>query len=234
MNNLTKIACLIFGLAFFHPGIAAKTHQDHDSIKQAARDEIEKLNEHQLKQMKITVKRLDKRLKLALCQSPLEGFLAPGSRRFGKTTVGVRCNDKKTWTIYLTVFADLYKSIVVAKSTIARGTLITNADLEITERNVSTLRNGYFESFKEIIGNQAKRNIMQGKTLTKLQIIAPKIVHKGERVAIIAKSGQFSVRMIGKALSDGALGKKIRIQNISSKRIIEAVVTSQGVVKVIF
>jgi flagella basal body P-ring formation protein FlgA len=38
--------------------------------------------------------------------------------------------------------------------------------------------------------------------------------------------------MAGKAMSDGTKGKRIRVKNNSSKRIIEATVTAPGVVTV--
>ena len=38
--------------------------------------------------------------------------------------------------------------------------------------------------------------------------------------------------MSGMALSDGSLGQKVRVKNLSSKRIVEGVVDGPGVVKV--
>jgi len=121
---------------------------------------------------------------------------------------------------------------VVAISSIRRGQLITAEDVMLENKNVSTLHFGYLNSIEAAIGSIAKRHISVGKILTKQTIGAPKIVRRGEHVTIISNNKRFSVRMAGKAMSDGTKGKRIRVKNNSSKRIIEATVTAPGVVTV--
>lgn len=50
---------------------------------------------------------------------------------------------------------------------------------------------------------------------------------------LIASVGTMEVRMAGKALADATKGQRIRVQNISSKRIVEGIVDSSGTVRII-
>jgi flagella basal body P-ring formation protein FlgA len=56
-------------------------------------------------------------------------------------------------------------------------------------------------------------------------------VKKGNQVVILAQIGTLQVRMNGKALSNGAVGERIKVENNSSNRRIEATVIASGVVK---
>jgi flagella basal body P-ring formation protein FlgA len=52
------------------------------------------------------------------------------------------------------------------------------------------------------------------------------LVCKGESVTIIAKSNDFMIKTIGKALSDGSKGEEVKVRNSKSGRIINARVES--------
>lgn len=59
-----------------------------------------------------------------------------------------------------------------------------------------------------------------------------KIIQRGELIMLVATAGQMEVRMSGTALSDGSLGQRVRVKNLSSKRVVEGVVDGPGTVKV--
>ncbi|MEW8014734.1 MAG: flagellar basal body P-ring formation chaperone FlgA [Candidatus Sedimenticola endophacoides] len=82
------------------------------------------------------------------------------------------------------------------------------------------------------LGNTLKRSLRMGSVLLPTHIKAPYAIKRGERVSIIAKSGELYVRMQGKALESGALNDRIQVRNESSDRKIEALVTARGVVEV--
>jgi len=231
-----KHALFTFGVMLaIYPlsSIATPHYQSHASILAAAKTTLTALNTAQLDDIRITVKRLDRRLKLKQCGHKLIGTLSPGSKPQGRTTVNIQCEDEKNpWRIYVSASVGVFKPVVVAKHAIHQGRAIERDDLILVEKNIASLHFGYLESTQKIIGLMAKRNIQPGKILTRRLVKAPKIVHKGQQVTILASNGQFSIRMLGKALMHGGIGQRIRVQNMRSKRIIEAVVTSPGYVKV--
>jgi len=61
---------------------------------------------------------------------------------------------------------------------------------------------------------------------------APVVIKRGDQTVIAAGNANFSVRMTGKALQDGAVGEQIRVQNLASKRTIHGDVQADGTIAV--
>lgn len=223
------------GLALFSTVASAADkpqYQSLQSIRNAAEAFLQVQNQDQDGEIDIIVNNLDRRLRLRQCSQPLQGFLSPGSQNIGRTSVGVRCEDEHPWSIYVTAKVDIRKPVVVTIHAIPRGIPIRAEDLTLEPHNIADLRLGYLESMEQAIGNVPKQNIAAGRILTRQTIAAPKIVHRGELVTILSENPNFSIRMAGKALADGSKGNRIRVENTSSKRIIEAEITGPGIVSV--
>jgi flagella basal body P-ring formation protein FlgA len=115
---------------------------------------------------------------------------------------------------------------------LARGTRIEASDLELVERNLSNLPYGYYSDKQAAVGLLAKRTIATTTVITPTMLQEPTLVKRGERVSIIAENGPLKIRSSGKALRDGKSGEVIGIRAEGSRRTVEAVVVSEGVVKV--
>lgn len=75
---------------------------------------------------------------------------------------------------------------------------------------------------------RAKHRLRSGEPIRKGDIEAVPLVLKGSQIILEVKVGQTSIRVQGKALRDGGLGETIPVQNISSRRVVHAVVTGEG------
>lgn len=58
--------------------------------------------------------------------------------------------------------------------------------------------------------------------------IADAVIRRGESVTLVYQAPGMSLNMRARALEDGAIGQPIRLQNTSSNRTIDAVVTGPG------
>ena len=65
-------------------------------------------------------------------------------------------------------------------------------------------------------------------------MLAAKAVQRGQTVTLVADAGGMSVRMAGRALSDGLMNQRVRVQNLSSGKIVEGIARSEQVVEIIF
>ena len=52
-------------------------------------------------------------------------------------------------------------------------------------------------------------------------------------MTLLADAGGISVRMAGRALSDGLMNQRVRVQNLSSGKIVEGIARSEQVVEII-
>jgi len=225
----TYLICL--GLLFTN--VNAAEHQTIDSIHDAARQFIKKHAEAVYDQeADIEVGRLDSRLSLSQCSMPLEVYLPQGSRDLGRFTVGVRCADDKPWSLHVPVTVAIYKNVIVTAEPLPRGTILTDSDLKYLKYDVSKLPVGYIEDAEYGVGMELKRRLSGGVPLTTTMMRKPKIVKRGQQVSIIAKAGNIEVRMQGKALAHGAVGERIKVLNLKSKKKLEGTVTPSGDIKV--
>jgi flagella basal body P-ring formation protein FlgA len=84
------------------------------------------------------------------------------------------------------------------------------------------------------VGRTAARPISGGTILSNQQLVASKAVLRGQTVTLVADAGGMSVRMAGRALSDGMVNQRVRVQNLSSGKIVEGIARSEQVVEIIF
>lgn len=181
---------------------------------------------------KFRVGRLDPRLRLAPCATPLQVSFAHGSRPWGNATVGVQCTGPKAWTIYVPLRVSVLKEVVVAARSIARGLPLKREDLTVRNEDLTGLSRTYLTSPDQVLGMIPKRPLSMGTVLSLDMVQAPRLIKRGQQVTIIAKSAGIEVRMTGEALADGSRGETIRVRNILTRRVIQAVVAGVGVVEV--
>lgn len=205
----------------------------HQQIIQTARDYLgQNIDREDYTRSEIIMGNLDSRLRLARCEQPLSAQLAPGSRFSGKTTVHVKCASSSPWTVYLNADINLYAEALHSAGPLNKGDVLTEADLEYVEVNLSQLRYGYFTEMEQLVGQQLKRRLPQKRLIKANYVEPPTLVKRGELVSIVAENRGYSVKMSGTAMSNGSKGERVQVRNNSSKRIVEGVVEELGVVSI--
>jgi len=176
---------------------------------------------------------LDSRLRLPQCDTVLQPFLRPGATVTSRTVVGVRCEGSRPWKVYVPVNVIVVESILVAKMTLARGHVLTVTDVVAEDYDISRLPGGYVSNVDRLIGKKLKHQITAGRIITPGMLEAELIVRRGQSVTLIITSGTLNITMAGKALTDGGLNQRIRIENSGSGRIVEGIVRSSEHVEVL-
>ena len=175
---------------------------------------------------------IDKRLRLKSCSKPLYTNFPQYAEQLGRTTVEVKCNSSKSWKILVTVYIKKYLNILSAKHSLPTGSLIQASDLKSTRQEVSLIRGGYFTDTTQISNMVVRRSIKAGKILSPAMLKPKRLVSRGDEIQILAETGNLSIRVKGKALMHGFLGQIIKVKNMNSRRIFQATVISNGLVKV--
>lgn len=180
----------------------------------------------------VEIGNLDPRLRLTRCNRPLDAELLGQQRNSPNITVTVKCHGDKPWSVHVPVRSSTFAAIYVAARPLPRGVAIQPSDLLQERRETSQLRNGYFAAAERVLGRIPKRSLPQGAAITPGDLEQNRIIQRGHRVTIIASSGAISVQMPGKALDDAAEGESVKVENLSSRRVIEATALRPGVVEV--
>ena len=225
---------LIPAIMFYSGTISAgqASIQPQESIIKEVKSFIAKGIRKQFPHHKITVSKLDPRLSLALCDVPLNSFLPPGGQLIGNTSVGVSCNGRNPWTIYVPTSIKAMRKVVVTTHPVLRNTTLSPNDIRLEERDITTSPDAYIFNTENVVGKIIKRSLTTSTVLTPNMLSAPLLVHRGQQVIIMAEEEGIQVRMTGTALMDGAEGQIIRVQNKHSKRKVEGQVIQPGVIKV--
>jgi flagella basal body P-ring formation protein FlgA len=180
----------------------------------------------------VRVQDLDARLRLAECDRPLTAAISGDGQLRAHTTVAVRCEGTVHWTIYMSVTIDSEFSVLVARHAIARDAELTATDFELMPRHLPGLTTDYVTQPAMIAGQRLRKTLAGGEALSLEALTPSNAIHRGQQVTLIAVAGGFEVRMSAVALSDGRLAERIRVQNLSSQRVVEGIVRSDSVVEV--
>ena len=176
---------------------------------------------------------LDPRLTLARCEQPLEGFLGAGTEIGSRTIVGVRCSGGSPWKVYVPVDLVEMRPVLVARQALPRGHLLTSNDLVLEDRDVSRISGGFVTSQDDVLGHRLKRQLVSGRVLSPSMLETLVVVRRGQSVTLVVQNDALNIRMAGKALTDGAIDQRIRVENTVSRRVVEGFVRSPEYVEVL-
>jgi flagella basal body P-ring formation protein FlgA len=108
------------------------------------------------------------------------------------------------------------------------------ADLRVERHDLTELPPGYLDDPAIAVGLTAARGISTGAILTNQILLGTKAVQRGQMVTLIARVGGMSVRMAGRALSDGFVNQRVKVENLSSGKTVEGIARSEQIVEIIF
>jgi flagella basal body P-ring formation protein FlgA len=167
------------------------------------------------------------------CSRPIRPLVASPQHMKDRVVIELRCQDPKPWHIYVPVRIVGTSTVAVAAHAIVAGTVIKDTDVKIEQHDISELPLGFLDDPSIAIGLTASRPIAGGAYLTNQQLVAAKAVQRGQSVTLIADAGGMSVRMAGRAMSDGLMNQRVRVQNLSSGKIVEGIARSEQIVEII-
>jgi flagella basal body P-ring formation protein FlgA len=206
--------------------------QDVERIRTVAATYIEAQLQPQTAGAKLYVEAgaLDARLRLPACEAPA-AFLPPGAKIGARTTVGVRCTVPG-WSVYVPVTVESELAVLVLRQPAARGAALTPADVESQVRRVPGFATLYLTSAESLAGRHLKTAATPGTALTAELLANDLLIRRGQRVTLVAATGNFEVRAQGEAIADASPSGRVRVQNLASLKVVEGQAESSNLVRV--
>ncbi|HKS56112.1 MAG TPA: flagellar basal body P-ring formation chaperone FlgA [Steroidobacteraceae bacterium] len=180
----------------------------------------------------VTAAKMDSRLRVALCDQPLQAFEQNKTALGERVTVGVRCASANTWTLYVPVSVEVEIPVLVLRRALARRARVALVDVEPESRRMPGSAAVFIQDATSLQGHRLKRSLPAGTALTVDMLVPDLVVRRGQQVTLIAASGPFEIRAQGHALTEGGVSDRVRVQNMSSLKVVEGVVESDSVVRV--
>lgn len=172
--------------------------------------------------LEISVGNIDPRIKINSCESNLAANI-PEINYSRNVNIKVFCDASNAWSIYLPVRISTIVPIVVASTQLNKGSILSEENLTVIYKDLRSIHGEHISDKNALIGTKTKRNISKNKALTQKNVC---YVCKGDKVTIIAQSENLHIKTQGIALSSGAIGSTIRVENIKSGKTILAEVES--------
>jgi flagellar basal body P-ring formation protein FlgA len=180
----------------------------------------------------VSADHLDPRLRFARCQGPLRAALPSGAVVQARTTVGVSCDAGAAWTVYVPVTAESLINILVLRRPVERDARLSAEDVEVQKRKLSGTGIAYLNDVADLKRRTVKRPLPAGTALSIDMFTADVLIHQGQEVTLVATVGGLQVRARGRAMANGSAGARLRVQNLSSLKVVEGVVENEDVIHV--
>jgi flagella basal body P-ring formation protein FlgA len=123
--------------------------------------------------------------------------------------------------------------VVVPARDIARGEVISEADLVYGTVPDSVGISGVVTAMDALAGMEARRVLRAGETVRPDDVRHPILVQRGATVTMTFEAPGVSVTAMGRAMSEGGYGETVSVQNIASYRQVSAIVVGPGQVRAI-
>lgn len=225
-SQLLLVFCALFATA------AIATPQPIAEIQAAAEAFVRsRLPASRAKQF-VSAAKLDPRLRVDRCEQPLQAFSQSETTLGGRVTVGVRCPAANPWTLYVPVSVEVEIPVLVLRRALARRARVAPIDVEPQTRRLPGTAANFIEDATSLQGHRLKRSLPAGTALTVEMLTPDVLVRRGQQVTLIAARGGIEIRAQGHAVTEGGVDDRVRVQNVTSLKIVEGVVESDTVVRV--
>jgi flagellar basal body P-ring formation protein FlgA len=127
-------------------------------------------------------------------------------------------NGREIKRLRVTARVDIYADVVVAKNYLKKGQEIGMKDLQIVNRNISTLAPDVVTRYEEILGKRTVLSVNSDEVLRMTMVEVPPLIKKGDRVVLVVESSQFKITSMGESREEGRKGDRVKLVNLSSKK----------------
>lgn len=163
---------------------------------------------------------LDPALRMPRCAEALQ------ARQTGAGTVEVGCPSG--WRLFVPVRMDRSQPVLVLLRGVASGEPISADMFTIERRDPGRIAGAPVADPADAVGRVARRVLTAGSVLTASDLVAPRLVRRGDSIALVARNNGVEVRMAGRALGDAGERERVSVENLSSRRVVQGVVTAEG------
>jgi flagella basal body P-ring formation protein FlgA len=115
---------------------------------------------------------------------------------------------------------------------VSAGEAIAADALATETRDVSRIAGAVLADPAHAVGRVARRTLTAGTVLSAGDLVAPRLVRRGDQVALVSRRGGVEVRVAGRALGDAGEDERVAVENLSSRRVLQGRVGPGGEVLV--
>ncbi|MFH1155848.1 MAG: flagellar basal body P-ring formation chaperone FlgA [Pseudomonadota bacterium] len=148
--------------------------------------------------------------------------------------VSVGVGNESFGRIALSGWIDVFENVVCASRTMPRGTVLAPGDVQVERINLSRGTGDFLSSLDKILGMVLRSGVKKGASITQSMLDSPPLVHTGDIVSLRATKGRLVIVALGIARGEGRQGDQIRVENMTSNRVVYGTVAGESRVDVLY
>ncbi len=157
---------------------------------------------------------------------------APATFRSALLSVETSLAGKPLRTFWVKADVHVRAQVVQVATPVTFHSAIKADDLREKVCDIEDPRTDYFRTSAEAIGKVSRRALVPGELLSRNSVEDAGLVRSGQTVRLTVESGSVRMTVLARALQSGKLGDPIKVRNMDSDRVITAIVTGRGEVRV--
>lgn len=146
----------------------------------------------------------------------------------------VRADKRHYRHYFVTGEVNILKEVVVVTRAVERGERLAAEDLRLQDLPLAETPQNAITDLSRALGMETKVGLNPGEALAVNKLDAPLLIQRGDLVALVVETAKMRVETKGIARQRGKLNQVIRVENISSKKVVYGKVVSSNEVRVQF
>lgn len=123
--------------------------------------------------------------------------------------------------------------VPVLKAKVGRGDTIHANNITWVELTGSRVKYDTVLTVEKLVGKAPKRTLVAGKPIRERLLVMPTLIHKNDRVRMVYQTPHVKIMAFGIAMDEGGQGTYIPVKNLSSDRVVNAMVEGKSQVIVL-
>jgi flagella basal body P-ring formation protein FlgA len=137
-------------------------------------------------------------------------------------------------TVWVTADIGLYGPVVVPTRPVARGEVVSAADVTVDRLDLSQVGRGIVSDLGDVVGRISRSPLVPYSPIRRDQLESPAAVHRGDVVLLVAERGGLRITAPGEVRTDAGLGEQVRVLNRVSRKDVVGRVRDASTVAVEF
>lgn len=226
---LTVISIVVFTITN-HAHAQKNDLQDLSVIEKAAKKFLQNQSNQFKGKILITVNKVDNRLQLQKCEE-LQAFLPNGSKAWGKTTIGMRCNGQKPWVVFLSAEVKVFGDFFQTRTGLTQGQIISANDLLKMNGEISSMPASTVTNLDLAVGKIMLTSLVAGVPLRQEMFKEVPVIQQGQIVKITVQGDGFSVSNEATAINNASEGQIAKAKT-SDGQLIAGIARVGGVIEI--
>ena len=180
--------------------------------------------------IEVEVGALDPRLKLAPC-ARITPYVPVGTRLWGRTRVGLRCDEGARWSVYLPVTVKVFATAWAVNQALPPGTVLEASHFQQSEVDLAAEASPVIRQPQAAIGRTLTRALRPGQAVREADLKLRQWFAAGDTVRVVTVGSGFAISADGQALAAGIEGQTVKVR-IEGGRVVSGRATAERRIEV--